>query len=613
MPRVEGYGGQKVPTAPLPSARKQAHETFESQGGPIGQAQAGFGDVVYRESMQTLGAMQERAAQVQYLTADRQLLELDHELVTDPEKGALRVRGLEALGSNKRVLEQFDKRAGEIELAIVSSPAKQAFRRARDHRRTSIVGRLNAHGMRELEQHSVREAEASLEMSVQHGIANAQDLPSVAEAVGRLEAAAAHVADARGLGPEARAALLSEKRTALHAGVIERLLVNDQDRNARVYLEEVRDQIAGPALAELERRVDVASTAATGLRAAEALWSEHGPQSDADPIHLDRMESAARAQFANDPKTLDATIRYLRERKVGVDASRKDREEATAGALWSVVAQGGSLEQLRRMPQYLAAPARLQLQVTTELLRRDEHKANRAYLDESRAFTRTQRAEQERERQGVGMYWHYSRPDVLAQMSDHQVLALIPDLGVDHVNRLLATKRELGRSELTVREATVDREVLDHVLRAAGVDPSDSSDRAKSRRGELLMRVEDAIDAEQRARKRKLTRDETRQITQAIVDRRVMVDVYGSDEERIAATVVDPSDRANAYVPIARIPAPVLSQYLNYARGLSATLQRLPDAELRARFADRIQRAYALRLLGGTRAEIEAAMRGQEE
>ena len=82
------------------------------------------------------------------------------------------------------------------------------------------------------------------------------------------------------------------------------------------------------------------------------------------------METAARQQFKDDPKTLDATIRYLRERKSGVDAARKDREEQTAGTVWVAASQGQSLAQITKMPDALRLSGKEQ--VADQRLRRPQ-------------------------------------------------------------------------------------------------------------------------------------------------------------------------------------------------------------------------------------------------
>jgi hypothetical protein len=98
-----------------------------------------------------------------------------------------------------------------------------------------------------------------------------------------------------------------------------------------------------------------------------------------------------------------------------------------------------------------------------------------------------------------------------------------------------------------------------------------------------------------------------------IVDQQVMLNVWGSDPTKIAAVVVNPADRAKAYVPAAKIPPQAFGGYANYLRSISRSAQGMTDQAIAATFGDRIQRAYARRLLGGTRGEIEGILHGAED
>jgi hypothetical protein len=124
--------------------------------------------------------------------------------------------------------------------------------------------------------------------------------------------------------------------------------------------------------------------------------------------------------------------------------------------------------------------------------------------------------------------------------------------------------------------------------------------------------VESAIDIEQRKVGKELTRDQKQKIMHDIVDRKVLLNYWGPDPTKIAAMVTDPEDRKKAYVPLAQVPAAAITAGLNYVRGISPATGKLTEPQLRALAAPRIQRAYALRLMGGTQAEIEAAMKGEE-
>jgi hypothetical protein len=70
-----------------------------------------------------------------------------------------------------------------------------------------------------------------------------------------------------------------------------------------------------------------------------------------------------------------------------------------------------------------------------------------------------------------------------------------------------------------VRDAAIDRAIFDEALRSADNDPNASGESAKVKRGRMQIAVEDAIDAEQRRRQRRVTREESKKVTQGVVPR----------------------------------------------------------------------------------------------
>jgi hypothetical protein len=75
-----------------------------------------------------------------------------------------------------------------------------------------------------------------------------------------------------------------------------------------------------------------------------------------------------------------------------------------------------------------------------------------------------------------------------------------------------------------------------------------------------------------------------------------MLSDWGSDTRKIAA-VVNVTEQASAYVPVAEIPARNLSEAINYLRSTRPGYQRLTDAEIKARAQTAIERAYAAKVL----------------
>jgi hypothetical protein len=629
MATVDLYRMRKVGTQALPGVRMTAAETALSEGAGVEQERAQKFDQVTRlgqrvtllgqelgvEKADTLAWETQKANTLKALQTSNDLDQWTATALYDPKTGALLTKGPATLGITQKVLDDFDKKSGEIAQGLSNDTQRIAFAKQRQQQRLSIQVTLDRHADSEMQKYRADELNSFVTNQRANAVANANDPRIVAVNLHTAEDAINLHAPELGLGPEKQQELIEATRTSTHAGVIMALLSQQQVKKAQAYFDHAKDEITvGDTRAILEKQLDVAGTKQQGLDASTKIWDQLGPKGENDPINIDKMEDAARKQFANDPDALEATMHFLRERKSATDAGRKDREEAQLGGLWSKVAAGAGLAEVSRDPAYLAAPGRVQLQVNDYILGRAEREASRAYAQEGRAYTAAQRLEHEKEQKGWSRYWELSDPKTLNATSENALQAMRGELGDEHVNRLLAGKRQLQKGDDKVRAATIDDDLFKTIASGAGLHPYETKGKTEAQNaelGQLRAAVEARIDQEQQAKGKELTRSEKEAVMHEMVDKKVYLNVWGRDPQTIAALVTNPENRAIAYVPIKDIHPNKLTQYLNYARSLGAAQQRMSDADLQQRYSDRFQHAEALRLLGAKDEEIAAAIRGQ--
>jgi hypothetical protein len=644
MPRVERAKGLTQQKTAGPRKRRQSAETFDSAGGAVaqgreqlaraqgaaGEALAGLGNQITQTAGAVLTDYQraqrieaERRAEIEYLEGERLAGELQLRLETE----ARQKRGRDALGIETSTLEAFDKDVDEQILPkLTSQRAKQAFERARINRRLSLAETVGRHAQTQLDEYERETVEASLATSVNAAVAHADSPHLVAEELDKQEAVLKQHGTRLGMSPEAVTAQIAKYRSATHVGVVRNLIALGRDRDARDYFEVVRDagQVDAGELAELQRAVTVSTTEGEAERQAEAIWQELGPKGDADPISLDQMEARARALVGGNVDVLKATIATLRSRKQGVDDGRRERQNARNEELWGAVLEGRSWAEIRRLPQAIANPAEL-LKVRDYLdaaAAREESRASaresRLAAAENRAYTRQQRQQQQLEINGWSEYFRLSEPQQLRRLSRGDILAQLPTIGRDHVQRLLNDHEQLQKSDDQVRAVTYDDSVFKDVANAAGIDYAYKDSRAlkeheRANLGRLKAEVYDAIGREQQARGKALTPEEKRAVMQGIVDQRVMMADAGwfyFDQEVVAA-VVAPDDRAKTYVPLERVDqnGRMFKDAINYLRGLPGAAG-LTDTQLRDRYRPRIEKAIGRRLVGGSASEVENALKG---
>lgn len=625
MPKVEAYGPRRVRTTALPGVRRERYEEQDF----VGEAQQHLGAVAARAGAgfvtEAFRREQEKADQVANLTTLRQLNELDHQVLDDPEKGILRKRGLAVMESRDDAVGTWDEQAGMIAANLKTDRQKLFFEQQRIARRARLLSQIDDYGSAQLREHDTNEFNAFLGSSQQRAITNAGNARLVTESLAEQEAAIRDYAKRNSIGPEATQAALEDARNKTWAGAITKNLADGNARAAKVYIDEARDAglLTGEALARMTEAVKRGVTDVAGEQAAAEIWTKLGPANDSAPISIDEMEAAARERFGDDVDGLKAAIAALRSRAQGVEAGRRERQDAVLSRVWGDVLAGKPYAEIARSPEAAANPKVL-LQARDYLenqAAREESRAaareTRAAARESRAFTAEQRREQVLEREGWAAYFEMQRPDVLRGMSHGQIVAQLPTLGSQHVDRLLKAKAQIENDDATYRAATIDNDLFSEIAHGAGLPGVYSASRTptqKANLGKLRATVEDEIGRRQVSAGRKLTLEETRTVMQQVVDQKVTLRTdYWFDEEQLAA-IVNEKDRARAYVPIDQVPSGPQSaseDYANFLRGEMPALARVPTMEIRARYGQRFEKAYARRLLGASRAEIEAALRGQ--
>jgi hypothetical protein len=633
MPIVSTYGPRKVGTTALPGVRQTAAETEASTGVGVDQARAAkwgqvaqtgqavqhLGGVIGQEAITQKAEATKFAHDVALTEADNKLAAWEHQQVYDPQNGALTRKGKASLGLIEDVGDAYEKYAGEISQGLGTEEQRLDFEKIKSGRGQAMDLVLRRYVNQEMTTYATGEMNAAVTLAQNDAVANALDPLRVGRALDNATGVIEKLGPSVGMGPDAIKVSVDKVRTQTHTGVIESLLAQKEPAKARAYFEEVADQIAGEAKPRLEAMISTARVAVEGLQTAEAIWTAMGPKTETAPINIDDMETAARAKFKKDPETLERTIQFLRERKAGVDAGRKDREEANSGGLWLAVSKGASIAELTRMPAYLQAPEKLQSQLIDRVLEHTNQAASRAATAESRAaseegraYTREVRAQNLKERAGWARYWEEATPENLDKNTEDYFNSLRGELGDDHANRLIEGKRKQAGQ---VKPATIDDQLFREVARSGGLDPYKKSptEDDKAKLGFLRANVENAIDQYQRTHQNKaLSYDEKGKLMKAIVDQKVMLDWSwpASNEEKIAALVTDPHERDLAFVPLEKIPAAHLSLMLNRLRSAGVAPATTDDATLKRLYISRLQHAYAQTLMGATLDEVHATLQG---
>jgi hypothetical protein len=553
MPVVRSQ--REVSQAPIPGVRKSAAETPLSRGAGLEQAKAnragaiaGVGDVLSRIGVAKYAEIQQqerdKADQIAAISMSNAFAKFDADYFTHEQTGALKRQGKDALGVPEDFEEKFTKAAGAIEATAVTERQKTQYQQLKARYYQSGYTDARRHTFNAMQKYGRDELESKIANAHDAAVIHATDPDRVAMEMSEAIYAIKELGPKLGLGPEAIEKQVGVFQSKTIDGVVTRLFVNGRDREAKAYFDDAKEKgliTDGDLLAKLEAKVQVATTDANGERAAAEIWTKlaPGPNDDTSPISLDKMETAAREKWTDkegriDKGSFDATVNALRSRKQGVNDGRRERQDAQDGAIWGSIFKGATLNDLKRTPAFVNAPGDVQHKVGEYFRREAEHREalaasreGRAAARESRAYTAEARKEQQLELDNWSEMWTIANdPEKLRAMSPEALMAKLPELGHAHVGRLLQEQAKIKKDDETYRSVVVDTDMFKEVAAGAGLgyvyQKGPLSKTQKATLGAMLGAVKGEIARQQGKAGRRLDFDETKAITQSVLDAKAM-------------------------------------------------------------------------------------------
>lgn len=260
MPSIPTLSGNQINPRALPGV--QVANIRETGGISIGQGLSDAGDVVSKIQIEE----RQKADRAAFMEADTATSELNTRLLLDPEKGARTRQGKDAIGSTDEYLKQFDEESTRISNGLKNDRQKTAYNESRMRRREQLSADLNAHELRERESYYEQTRKAYEQSAYDTAITHHSNPKAIEAEVANIEAS---VRSTPGLDDETKSALITEKRSNVYAGVIDRYLANDEIAAAEQYYKGVKERIGGNALTQIEANIRAAKNRAESRRDSE--------------------------------------------------------------------------------------------------------------------------------------------------------------------------------------------------------------------------------------------------------------------------------------------------------------------------------------------------------
>lgn len=394
--------------------------------------------------------------------------------------------------------------------------------------------------------------------------------------------------------------------TQIHADVVDQMILQGKDSAASAYYERIKDRLTPEAIVTLGSKVEASALEGTAIRSADMAWEIFGPKTLDEPVRLDLAESWIRDNYKEDPRVMKSAIADLRSRAAAHNDAQQEVTASNEAKVLDAYHNGADLKALQQMPEYWALDGERRMKTRDYIL-------NNGWSEQQRGRAQLEYAEGEKARASFGAYWELSNPQVLANMSEAQILALEPEMGQALVADLMTMRRKLASPD-KVRAANIDSELFNVVAAEAGLDPykQKKGDDEKEYLGRLKNEVLAAIDIAQQHKKGLLNREEKEEIMRSMVDKKVMVDRgWRGFDSKMPAAAVKPEQRQNVYVPIKEIDPAWLDGAINYMRSVGEVPMNWSNDKAKQAFKGRLERAYGVSVTGGTSVEGKEILEGR--
>lgn len=271
MPTVPRYQGG-VATQAIAGNR----ENPSAPAGAFGVPTPNFVGGAITNIQQIILDQKQKSDQVAALSADNELAELETRLLYDSKNGALNMKGRNAFDIPDRVDEEWRKGTSEIESKLSSPDQRRAFANARDRRQASIHAAVQKHVSNQIDAYDLSETESFLVNERSAALANYGDAARVEEGVDRQHYALSDLARRQGTAPETLKRWQQDAASKTYAGVLDRMLTNDEDLAAEAYYGQVKEYIAGEDRAKIEKALEEGSLRGNSQRSADAIMTKFG-------------------------------------------------------------------------------------------------------------------------------------------------------------------------------------------------------------------------------------------------------------------------------------------------------------------------------------------------
>lgn len=216
--------------------------------------------------------------------ARKQLNDWEAQNVTDPEKGAVTLKGSSAFGVTKKLGEDYDAFTSKISDGLNSPRQRELFSNLAQSRRESITGWASKHELQQRETYYNDTYASGIDASRQRMMLNPTD-PKVLVAEENYQAQSTLANSARqGLDKTSADVAVAKVKGDTAKAVISSLIANNDWSNASNYFEASKDKLDANSLIEIGAKLREGRSKQDAFVFKNDLFSQYGPNVKPTPL-----------------------------------------------------------------------------------------------------------------------------------------------------------------------------------------------------------------------------------------------------------------------------------------------------------------------------------------
>lgn len=335
MPTVPQYERQ-VRDSALPSARlTQAADTEAFGGGSSFQQ-------VANATQKFIIQEKQKADDIATTEAYSQAVIAKNRLMYDPENGMMTRKGKNAIGVVEEYGDLFNTEMDKIEKGLSNNSQRSVFKNIRLKQATELNNNSQRHVFTESQRYDEETTLATITVAREDAFKNYQDEGKISESIFIQTAAIEAYGARQGLPKEIIAKQKQEAVSLTHAGVINRMLNNNQDKLAKAYFTEIKKSLTGSDTAKIEKSLEVGTLRGEAQRKTDEIKGTVSTLSEGlemartidDPELRDAVTSRLKTRFSEDKAILDQQRETRYQQAADILEETKDRDKIPVD-IWS--------------------------------------------------------------------------------------------------------------------------------------------------------------------------------------------------------------------------------------------------------------------------------------